>query len=221
MDAFISRKKRKLSTPSPQTFLDHEESNEDDSTDFKLAMLASIHPFIDQSVILDILLAHNGSMEETSTALTNRESPPKKSVTAGYQSSLSTYIAPPSTTEVSSRKSRLLSKRGKTLHLYSPEDIAAHTPCSIIHNFLPAEEANNLLKELLLEAPTYQKSTFKLFENIVQSPHTNCLYVEGSDRQLDQKTEYIYNGGLIEASHSLAVHCSSKTATAIKKLKAL
>jgi len=202
MDTFVTRKRRRISSPPSETLEDRkEEFNDDDSTDFKLAILASLHPNIGQSTILDILLAHNGSVGEASAALTNPKSPLKKPTTTGYQSSLSTYVTPPSTTEVSSKKSKLLSKRGKTLHLYSPEDVAAHTPCSIIHNFLPAEEANDLLKELLLEATTFQRTTFKLFDNIVQSPHTNCFYVEGSDQQRVQKTEYIYNGGLIEASY--------------------
>ena len=204
MDTFVSRKRRKLSTPPPQVSEVREGLNEDDSTDFKLAMLASIHPYIDQTVLLDILLAHNGSVKETSASLTNQESPVKKSTIIGYQSSLSSYITPPSNTESPSKKAKPLSKRGKTLHLYSPDDVAAHTPCSIIHNFLPAEEANKLLEELLVEAPTYQRTTFKLFDNVVQSPHTNCFYVEGLDQQRDQRTEYIYNGGLIEASGSFA-----------------
>ena len=219
MDAFISRKKRRLSTPPPQT-LGHQEPEEDDSTDFKLAILASLYPDIAQSSLLDILLAHNGSVDETSAALTNGETPLKKHVTIGYQSSLSTYITPPSTTKLPLKKARLLSKRGKTLRLYSPVDVAAHTPCSIIHNFLPAQEANDLLKELLMEAPTYQRTTFKLFENVVQSPHTNCFYVEGSDQQHDQKTEYIYNGGRIEVSPAmLNYYISEDTASTIRNLK--
>ena len=54
-----------------------------------------------------------------------------------------------------------------------------------------------MLEELLEEAPTFERMTFKLFDNVVQSPHTACFYVEGMEELRRQKTEYIYNGGLL------------------------
>jgi len=203
MDAFVSRKKRKLSSTPPHIPTTEDISSlnvpdNDESTDFKLALLSSLHLNVEQRVLLDLLLAHEGSVEEASRALQNPESPRKKAAVIGYQSSLTSFVGPASDTANPAKKTKLLSKRGKTLHLYSPEDVAAHTPCSIIHNFLPAEQADSLLEELLLEAPTYERMTFKLFDNVVQSPHTACFYVEGSEEQNIQKTEYIYNGGRIE-----------------------
>lgn len=205
MDAFVSRKKRKLSTPEPAAGASKlEEINnlstpDDESTDFKLALLSSLHPEIDQQLLLDVLLAHEGSVEAASASLATPGSPPKKSSVIGYQSSLSSFVAQNDTGEATKRV-KLLSKRGKTLHLYDPADVAAHTPCSIIHNFLPAEEANALLVELLEEAPTFERMTFKLFDNVVQSPHTACFYVESFEEMQRQKTEYIYNGGRLTVS---------------------
>ncbi|KAH8597069.1 hypothetical protein B0O99DRAFT_617945 [Bisporella sp. PMI_857] len=215
MDAFVVRKKRKLSAPHPTSLVASSSRSspstsaalgdvqsilgeEEEPTDFKLAILSSVYPKLEQSVLLDILLAHDGSVEEASASLNNHESKAKKSTVMGHQSSLSGYIAPSVNQGQSPKKKKLLSKRGKTLHLYSPGDVAEHTPCSIIHNFLPVEEANALLKELLTEATTYQRDTFKLFDNVVQSPHTSCFYVEGSKEQDIQKTEYVYNGGRVE-----------------------
>lgn len=160
---------------------------DDESTDFKLALLSSLHPHLDQSTLLDILLAYNGKVEEVSASLNVDELPTKKSSgNLGYQSSLAGYLGEGDSV---SKRPRLLSRKGKTLHLYSPEDVAAHTPCSIIHNFLPAAEANALLQELLEEAPTYERMTFKLFDNVVQSPHTACFYVESYEEMQKQKTE--------------------------------
>jgi hypothetical protein len=205
MDAFISRKKRKLS-PEKVTLPPHisiesarDLEPEDDSTDFKLAILSSLHPFIEQQVLLDILLANDGSVERASSSLSAPDPSPKKATTIGYQSSLSTFIAP---NENPTKKAKSLSKRGTTLHLYSPEDVAAHTPCSIIHNFLSADEANALLEELLGEALTFERMSFKLFDNVVQSPHTACFYVEDPAEQERQRTEYIYNGGRLTVGHS-------------------
>jgi hypothetical protein len=210
MDAFVSRKKRKLSFQS----LKPEETVEqismlsvpdDESTDFKLALLSSLHPDINQQVLLDVLLEHEGEVEKASLSLTDATSssaplPKKSSGAVGYQSSLSKFVSSDNDNASLTKRSKLMSKKGKTLHLYAPEDVAAHTPCSIIHNFLPADEANDLLKELLEEAPTFERMTFKLFDNVVSSPHTACFYVEGLEEQRAQKTEYIYNGDLLTVS---------------------
>jgi hypothetical protein len=199
MDAFVSRKKRKLS-PAPSTVeeISALSAPDDESTDFKLAILSSLHPYIEQNVLMDVLLAHDGSVEKASTSLKASDSSPRKaSGVIGYQSSLSSFVSQKSTEESSSKKTKLLSKKGKTLHLYDPADVAGHTPCSIIHNFLPAEEANALLQELLQEVPSYERMTFKLFDNVVQSHHTASFYVESYEEMQKQKTEYIYNGGLL------------------------
>ena len=94
----------------------------------------------------------------------------------------------------------MLTKKGQTLHLYTPEDIAAHTPCSIIHNFLPARAADDLLRELLEEAPTFGRQTFKMFDNVVQSPHSACFYVDSLEERERQRTEYLYNGSYLDVS---------------------
>ncbi|KAK7748558.1 hypothetical protein SLS53_000578 [Cytospora paraplurivora] len=93
-----------------------------------------------------------------------------------------------------SKKTRLMSRKGATLHLFDPDDIAEHTPCSIIHNFLPSDLAKTLLEELLEEARSFERPTFKLFDNVVSSPHTSSFYVDSADEMQQQKTEYLYNG---------------------------
>jgi hypothetical protein len=197
MDNFVSRKRRRLSPPigDPGCVSPRED---EDSTDLKLAMLASLHPHLEQQVLLDILLACEGSVEAASASLISPDSfSPKKHPTApGYQSSLANFAV----TSDTNKRPKLLSKKGKTLYLYSPEDVAANTPCSIIHNFLPAKDANELLEELLLEAPSFEKITFKLFDNVVSSPHTSCFYVETLEEMKKQKTEYVYNGDLLTVS---------------------
>jgi hypothetical protein len=202
MDTFVSRKRRKISSTTQQETTQQTNTpsvSEDESTDFKLALLSSLHPNVDQNVLLDILLAHEGSVESSSNSLKAGYSPPRKaSAATGYQSSLLSNFTPSRKNKgLDTSPRKLLSKRGKTLHLFSPEDVATYTPCSIIHNFLPAEEANDLLKELLEEANTFERMTFKLFDNVVQSPHTTSFYVEGLEEMRKQQTEYIYNGGLL------------------------
>jgi len=188
MEAFITRKKRKREADS-----ERKTSGEDEEpTEVKLALLSSLHPSLDQEALLDILLAHDGSVSEASASLRPQNAPRKSGGVIGSQTSLK-FLSSDGQSP-SPAKARLLSKKGATLHLYDPADIAEHTPCTIIHNFLPPDEANSLLKELLEESKTFEKITFKLFDNIVTSPHTSCLYV-GSNAELNQqKYEYVYNG---------------------------
>lgn len=200
MDSFISRKRRRISPPpgTLQEISGLSVPDDDDSTDFKLALLSSVHPYIEQQVLLDILLAHDGSVEASIASLKNPTSSSPKKLSSGstsYQSSLTKFAASSVLSE--NKKPKLLSKKGKTLHLYSPEDVELHTPCSIIHNFLPQNDANDLLEELLVEAETFERMTFKLFDNVVSSPHTACFYVNSLEEQRRQKEEYIYNGGVL------------------------
>lgn len=176
---------------------------ESDCTDLKLAVLASLFPGIDQATLLDILLASDGSVEQAREVLNSpAASLPRKKPTkgVGYQTSLAAFKQIRTSFDEQSTLSpteRPLTRKGQTLHLYTPEHIEKHTPCSIIHNFLPPEVADDLLKELLTEAPTFERQTFKLFDNVVQSPHSACFYVESSVEQEIQKKEYLYNGSYL------------------------
>ncbi|KAI9761875.1 MAG: carboxy methyl transferase for protein phosphatase 2A [Chaenotheca gracillima] len=219
MDSFISRKRRRVSPPragcddaETRTVVGLELPTEEESTEVKLAMLASLHPHIDQGVLLDILLANDGSVESSARYFSNPqedEQSPRKRSAAGslsYQGSLSSFRKNPPVGENSPTKRKTLTKKGRTLHLYSPEDVAAHTPCSIIHNFLPSEDANALLEELLEEAPTFEKMRFKVFDNVVESPHSACFYVHTLEDERKQKTEYLYNGSYLKDVRQITPH---------------
>ncbi|KAI6382386.1 hypothetical protein MCOR25_000685 [Pyricularia grisea] len=196
MDAFVTRKKRKSSPTLVNDFC--EDGDGDESTDFKLTLLSSLHPDLDHEALLDVLLAHDGCVSDASAALSlPQKQPITKSSNPGAQSSLRSFANPLSgnvSSPTPAKKFRLLSKKGKTLFLFDPLDIAQHTPCTVIHNFLAPEEANELLRELLLESETYEKITFKLFDNVVSSPHTSGFYVGSEEELKDQKYEYLYNG---------------------------
>lgn len=196
MEAWLKGKKRKSEASS-----DAIQDDESESTDVKLAILASLFPNVGQEALLDCLLEHDGSVDAASAALSTdipkEEKKPRNPAVIGSQTSLKLFKGnqTPGNGELSSpKKPRLLSKKGTTLHLYDPEDIAEHTPCSIIHNFLPTDIANDLLKEMLEESKSFEKITFKLFDNVVQSPHTSTFYVETDEELNIQKHEYFYNG---------------------------
>ena len=211
METFVSRKRRRLSPHlvesdgSDAPFGSEAISNVDDeSTDLKLAILASLYPQISQDQVLDVLIASDGSVEAASWALgpiVNEliDLPVRKRQVsgAGIQSALTfrpTEVTTSNTSGSPTKSLKPLTKKGKTLHLYAPNDIANHTPCSIIHNFLPPDEATALLKELLQEALTFERHKFKIFDNVVESPHSASFYVNDMAERMRQQTEYLYNG---------------------------
>lgn len=173
-------------------------SEDEASTEVKLAILASLTSCHSPDVLLETLLSCDGNVDQASAALgssivTDPAGPPskkRKASTIGHQSSLTAYASGSSL--MSPRKQ--LTKKGKTLHLYAPHDIAAHTPCSIIHNFLRRDQADALLQELLAETDSYSRDTFKLFDREVISPHSMAFYVNDWDEAERQRTEYVYDG---------------------------
>ncbi|KAJ6031805.1 hypothetical protein N7540_002537 [Penicillium herquei] len=213
MEQFLARKKPRLSQPQAQSGRTNNVTPSNDSggvgadveesTDMKLAILISLHPEINQDELLEILVSCDGSVEEASSILSKNSTAPTPSkkrtagVSLGVQTSLSSHILTKSE-DGSLRPIKdikpLITKKGQTLHLYSPEDVAANTPCTIIHNFLPPEEANTLLEELLEESEHFSRYEFQLFNRTVQSPHTACVYVSTPEEYKQQTSEYTYGG---------------------------
>ena len=71
MDAFISKKRRRISHDAmPQNGQDEQE----DSTELKLALLASMHPDVAQDTLLEALLSSDGHVETASEILANNNS---------------------------------------------------------------------------------------------------------------------------------------------------
>lgn len=215
MDGFVTRKRR-------QDILDlvHTDNKEvarregyttharvyvdDDSTEVKLATLASLHPNFSQDALLEALLRADGSVERASSNIQPESTSPRPRKTPkviGFQSTL--FGPGPSDSQ------RTLTRRGKTLYLYSPADVERHTPCSIIHNFLPPDHANALLVELLKEKATFTRETFKLFDRVVESLHTSAFYVNNARDAESQRTEYVYNGSSIADVRQTTPHMRS------------
>ncbi|KAL8798703.1 MAG: hypothetical protein Q9182_006454 [Xanthomendoza sp. 2 TL-2023] len=208
MDNYVLHKKRKLQPATghqeTQSFQKPSPSfeSEEDSTDLKLATLASLFPGVDQTALLDVLISSDGSVQEAAELLSSSNSclPRKKTGNGiGYQTSLATFkqASQDAATVTTSIAKKPLTRKGQTLHLYTPEDVESHTPCSIIHNFLPAGLADDLLRELLEEAHSFERQTFKMFDNVVQSPHSACFYVDNLEEREKHQTEYLYNGSFL------------------------
>lgn len=197
MDAFISRKRKRVASPqkncssASQKNVSRSIEEQEDSTDIKLTILASVAPVASNEDLLDLLISCDGCVKTASAVLIcegrQSVSPRRKSSLRGLQSSLPFTTYNDNLLPKSSKAPKPLTRKGRTLHLFTPADIEAHTPCSIIHNFLPTEEATSLLEELLTEATTLPRATFKLFDNVVQPRHSACLYVNSLEEREKQR----------------------------------
>ena len=202
MDAFIRRQPLPPPPPSPPQTQPPKEPHETDpestDTDLKLALLTSLFPTLATGTLLELLVSADGSVDAVRASLSAPRGNGKRALTAiGHQTSLASFRGGADAGGEGGKR-RALTRKGQTLHLYAPEDVAAHTPCSIIHDFLPAREADDLLRELLGEARTFERQTFKMFDNVVQSPHSACFYVDSLEEMKRQKTEFLYNGSYLE-----------------------
>lgn len=191
MDVSIPRKRERGSPDGPGSGPGDLFSGDDESTDVKLAILLSLHPDRAREDLLELLLASDGSVDSALEVLSQQAPSLRTQCLSGRQTSLPFA-------NMSHKKTRSLTRKGRILHLFTPNEIENHTPCSIIHNFLPADLANGLLKEILPEAVTFSTVTFKLFDNVVQSPHTSCFYVNDLEERNRQKCEYLYNGSNLD-----------------------
>ncbi|KAL3467466.1 hypothetical protein BJX64DRAFT_143088 [Aspergillus heterothallicus] len=200
MDRYLSRKRPR----SPAVA-----GNDDDdaSTDIKLAQLMSLFEDTPQDTLLDILVSCGGSVDAAIPTITQQKriasSPTalrKRAKTTNGASAVQTslishVVQSPGENKIGGTiKPRNPVQKGKTLYLYSPEDVAAHTSCTIIHNFLPADQANTLLLELLDESQHFSRYQLQIFERTVESPHSTCVYVNTPEERSQHMNDYSYGG---------------------------
>lgn len=171
------------------------EAEDEESTEYKLALLASMFPDKTQEVLLDYVLAYGGSVTKATQALSG-ETTKRKRGGLGHQGSIDSFAGRVKQADEVSPPAAIgsLTRKGKTLHLYTPKEVEAHTPCSIIHNFLPKDNADALLRELLDESSRFNRNAFQMFERTVTSGHTWRLYVDTEDEVEQQQKGLAYDG---------------------------
>ncbi|KAF3904444.1 hypothetical protein ABW21_db0209426 [Orbilia brochopaga] len=183
-------------TPHETERQDVKEEEEDESTDYKLALLSSLHPSLPHDHLLELLLACNGSVE----AASELASKPRPSTSITTQSSLSTFLATPSQQSKKIPFPLPPIPKFKTLHLTTPSQVPFHAPATLHTPFLSPATANQLLSECLAEVPSFGRYEFRLFDRNVSSPHTAAFYVATSTmaKQHTSAGGYLYNGTTLE-----------------------
>lgn len=88
------------------------------------------------------------------------------------------------------------------LTLGTPEMVAKHTACTLHPQVLPPELAIRLFETMLVEAETWDRNRFWLFERAVESPHKNSFYV----RDMSVVTGRDQNDGISDLEWKEAAH---------------
>ena len=175
-----------------------EEANEDS----KLALLASIFEETSAEDLLTALNSHNGNVENAITYLSSpdRIAQQEHAKSPVKRANLK-WTAAASTLELK-RKSESI------LELHTVAQIENVLPCTIICNILPTDLARSLLKAMLIEAETWTKGYFKLFDREVTSPHVSNFYLQ-TQEEIDKHVTYSYNGQPIDGIRSFTKDMSA------------
>ncbi|KTW30459.1 uncharacterized protein T551_01742 [Pneumocystis jirovecii RU7] len=178
---------------------------DDNDTEMKLGILASIFPDDSVHMLLEKLIENDGSVQNILNAslnscLKNKNIFPKLKKQRKIDEfiekreykcrclSLAKQDLSASSLPIKMQRNDSLDvlKRTNThvLHLYFSEQIAKLTLCTLIPNVLPHEMANSLLLKMLKESETWKRREFRLFERNVISPHKSCYYLHFDENGL-------------------------------------
>ncbi|CAG8549306.1 6313_t:CDS:2 [Acaulospora morrowiae] len=104
---------------------------------------------------------------------------------------------------LSASKTKAKPKRNvrPVLRLYHAHDVAERTQCTLIHDVLPKDLANSLLKVMLEESETWQRNQWWLFERMVTSSHTASFYTSTEENKTYDGEVY-YNGKKTESARA-------------------
>ncbi|KAG0000069.1 hypothetical protein BGZ79_006353 [Entomortierella chlamydospora] len=147
--------------------------------------LSAFLPTLSPSLISPSTLGHTRQSDTKSTATNESNTPslPSLNDKLRWKESLD---EPSSSTSTQRRPP-------KPLVLYSPEDVSKHCPCTLILNALDKDLATRLLKAMLIDAETWNRNRWWLFERMVESPHKTSYFAERDD-DMEEVSGWTYNG---------------------------
>ena len=82
------------------------------------------------------------------------------------------------------------------MEIVHPEEVGRYLPCSLFHNVLPSQNANELLHFLLNDAKQWKPHSWYLYERRVESKHTSTLFFD-SNEDTNDPIEFWYNGSQV------------------------
>ncbi|KIY43611.1 hypothetical protein FISHEDRAFT_53605 [Fistulina hepatica ATCC 64428] len=93
--------------------------------------------------------------------------------------------------------------RPPPLTLHTPEDVAAHTPCTLHPSVLPPQLACRLFYTMMDLSKSWKRNKWWLFDRVVESPHLTSFFARpgkdanGRDAWLDASRSW-YNGRQVD-----------------------
>lgn len=157
--------------------------------DASLALLISIFENVDPSNLLQVLASHDGDLNEAIVELSTPEQLKPDSNDDRSQKPRQTGLECLKWTKSSERRR----KNEAILELHTASQIESILPCTLIRNVLPIALSRSLLEKMLVEAETWTKGYFKLFDRTVSSPHVANFYLR-SKEEIAKHNTYVYNG---------------------------
>ncbi|KAG0007894.1 hypothetical protein BGZ80_004112 [Entomortierella chlamydospora] len=174
----------------------------EDEWDFKLATLISIFETTSEQVLQRALIDTQGDLEQAIPLILSINSSGNSSNSTGGSTpsvlsssfSSSVYSRSSSLESLNSGKGDLPNrKKQKLIQPRFPEDVSKHCPCTLILNALDKDLATRLLKAMLIDAETWNRNRWWLFERMVESPHKTSYFAERDD-DMEEVSGWTYNG---------------------------
>ncbi|OQS01181.1 hypothetical protein ACHHYP_01748 [Achlya hypogyna] len=157
-----------------------------------VAQLLEMFPEVDPDVVGEILVKCQGSVEDAVNRLLQRSAGPAATTTKKRKraTDIRTLFGAPApdirmkddnATSLSAKPAALVpwdpTKEAMRPITLTPETLAASgLPLALYPNFLPPNEANDLLKEMLDDAGRWETIKWVIFEREVMSPHVSRLF---------------------------------------------
>lgn len=189
--------------------------DDEDDTEYKLAELKKITPDADLEMLLEVLLSCEGDLTMAKGVLEpsgdggEPASKPDETRTTSRPCgvNIDTSTSPRVTTQITLKRflgsdnseanfkvnKHRLTQKGKTLHLYDPDDVQKLLPCTMHLSVFPKELANTILSFLMKDSESWPQNTFHLFDREVSSAHSTGIYTDNED-VFQNRVTYTYNG---------------------------
>jgi alkylated DNA repair dioxygenase AlkB len=173
-------------------------SSSNTDTETKLEQITSVYNEISPETALEMLISCNGKVAEVlellgPTAAEFTKSAPKSE----YQSTLKRFV---DQEPLSFSKKLRTDVKGKTIHIFDPEQVEHLVPCTMKLKVFPPDLADKLLQFLLEDSQTWTQNQFYMFERQVASHHTTAFY---TDNETILREGATYNGNLYTNMHPL------------------
>jgi hypothetical protein len=166
---------------------DGDMGDESETTEEKITKLQSSFPESSVEALLELLVSCEGDTERVKELLGVKKNGRGISV----QSTLKRFMTPAVGEDKRVFKHLDTGIKGKTYHVYDPDEVKKLLPCTFHLKLFPKELADKLLQGLLKDSESWKSREFYLFERKVRSHHTTALYAEAEGFTTEDAT---YNG---------------------------